>query len=228
MAGRIGGAEGECDRSRHDSERIAERGGGGDDTISGGSGKDWLIGGSGADELRGGNGVDVVDYHGLSSGLVADLQNEDANTAGAAGDMFYSIASLRGTGHDDALRGNDWGNQLRGGSGNDILNGRGGDDTIYGGNGNDAIRGNTGDDELYGMRGSDRFVFETGMGRDVVKDFDNNLDTLDFRGMGYSSLNQLMGTASQRNGDVVFDLAGADEVIIENTMLSQLPDDVLF
>jgi len=203
-------------------------GGGGDDTIRGGNGKDWLSGGDGADVLRGGKGVDVADYHGGSRSVTADLADENLNAGGASGDVYYSIAWLRGTSHDDWLRGNDWANQLRGGSGDDILNGREGNDTLYGGNGDDVLRGAEDNDILHGMNGSDRFVFEDGMGRDVVKDFENDVDILDFRAMDLGSLNAVMARAEARNGDVVFDFAGSDEVIIENTSLSQIQDDILF
>jgi serralysin len=203
-------------------------GAGGNDIIWGGNGKDWLIGGAGADELRGGKGVDVVDYHGVSGGVTADLQHESNNTGAASGDIYYSIAWLRGSSHDDTLRGNDWANQLRGGSGDDILNGRAGNDVLYGGNGDDVLRGAEDDDILYGMSGADRFVFETGMGSDVVKDFVDGQDLLDFRGVELGSFGALMARAEESGGDVVFDLDGADAVIIENTTLSQIQDDILF
>lgn len=202
-------------------------GGSGDDVIWGGDGNDWLRGGEGADHLRGGKGVDVVDYHGVSGGLTADLQYESANRGAASGDIYYSIASLRGSAHDDDLRGNGWANQLRGGSGNDVLNGRGGDDVLYGGNGNDVLRGGAGDDLLYGKRDADRFVFEDNMGVDIVKDFDDDLDVLDFRATDIGSFSELMARAENRGGDVVFDLGGGDAVIVEDMSLAALQDDLL-
>ncbi|MBY6127055.1 CAP domain-containing protein [Roseovarius atlanticus] len=204
------------------------RGDGGADTIWGDGGRDWLIGGDGADVLRGGTGADVVDYHGASSGFTADLQYEANNTGAASGDIYISIASLRGSSGDDALRGNSWANQLRGGSGDDTLNGRGGDDDLHGGNGNDVLRGAAGDDNLFGMGGADRFVFEPSMGRDVVHDFDDDLDLLDFSALNLGSLGAVMARASQVGTDVMFDLDGRDAVIVENASLSQLQDDISF
>lgn len=203
-------------------------GGAGDDVLRGGNGNDWLRGGEGADEFRGGKGVDVADYHGVSQSVVADLQYEASNSGAAAGDVYISIAWLRGTSNSDQLRGNEWDNQLRGGSGNDILNGRDGEDTLFGGNGNDVLRGGEGDDMLYGMSGNDRFVFEDGMGADVVHDFDDNRDTLDFRAMTLGSLDAVMALAEQQGSDVFFDLGGGDSLTIADVTRAQLENDILF
>ncbi len=213
------------------------RGGGGDDTIRGGDGKDWLSGGSGADVFLGGKGADVflggkgadvVSYSDHSSGVTADLGNQNATAAGTDGDTYSSISGLRGTSQADALRGNGGDNYLHGRQGDDVLKGRDGDDKLIGGQGNDVLRGNDGNDVLCGGGGSDRFVFETGMDRDVVKDFQNDVDILNFQGMGYRSLNQVMATASERNNDVVFDLAGSDKVIVRDATLVQVVDDIWF
>ncbi len=203
-------------------------GGAGDDILNGGNGKDWLRGGAGADEFRGGRGHDVADYYDASTSLIADLENNNANSGAAAGDTYYSIAWLRGSSYDDELRGDDLKNRLLGRKGDDTLNGRAGDDTLDGGAGQDVLRGNTGDDLLLGRRDADRFIFETGMGSDTVADFQDNSDMLDFRALDLGSLANVMSYAEQRGADVVFDLAGADEVIIENATLAQVQDDILF
>lgn len=202
-------------------------GGGGNDVLHGGNGADWFRGGNGADQLNGGSGIDVADYYAASSGLIVDLQYHTANTGAASGDTFNSVEGLRGSVHNDHLRGDGAANKLMGASGNDILEGRGGNDTLIGGGGNDVLRGASGNDILHGKSGADRFVFETNMGRDVVEDFENDRDILDFRATGLGSMDALMARAEQRGDDVVFDLVGADEVIIENAILAQLQDDIL-
>ena len=202
-------------------------GNGGRDALHGGNGADWFRGGNGADSLNGGNGFDIADYYSGSTGLIADLQFSTANTGAASGDTFTSIEGLRGSVHNDHLRGDGAANKLMGASGNDILEGRGGNDTLIGGSGNDVLRGGSGNDILQGKSGADRFVFETNMGRDVVDDFENNRDTLDFRATGLNTLDALMARAQQSGDDVVFDLVGADQVIIENATLAQLQDDIL-
>ena len=51
---------------------------------------------------------------------------------------------------------------------------------LVGGRGDETLRGDTIDTN----RGSDRFVFDSGDGNDTVKDFQFNLDTLDFTEFG--------------------------------------------
>ncbi|UVC08227.1 hypothetical protein IHQ71_24225 [Rhizobium sp. TH2] len=55
------------------------------------------------------------------------------------------------------------GNSVLGSVGNDLLLGRGGDDTI---------QGSFGKDILVGGAGEDTFVFDLGMGKDTIRDFD--------------------------------------------------------
>jgi Ca2+-binding RTX toxin-like protein len=55
------------------------------------------------------------------------------------------------------------GNPVLGSVGNDLLLGRGGDDILQGSFGRDILVGGTGEDT---------FVFDTGMGRDTIRDFD--------------------------------------------------------
>lgn len=57
---------------------------------------------------------------------------------------------------------------------NDTLNRDRGDDTLNGGSGDDILTGGLGVDVLTGEAGRDIFVVGTGLGRDIVADF--NLD----------------------------------------------------
>ncbi|MBU3593688.1 hypothetical protein ICN42_06210, partial [Polynucleobacter sp. 71A-WALBACH] len=86
---------------------------------------------------------------------------------------------------------------LTGGAGNDYLVGNIGADTLSGGSGNDSLVGGAGADILTGGIGADTFIINTSnslatvggtgnsgtiSGYDVVKDFNNVLDTLDLQG----------------------------------------------
>lgn len=81
--------------------------------------------------------------------------------------------------------------------GNDTISGIGGNDVLFGGNGNDTLRGGSGDDFLEGAEGIDRMtggigrdrfqfdsITDSGVGagkRDVITDFERNLDSIDLR-----------------------------------------------
>lgn len=131
------------------------RGRGGDDALWGQAGDDTLMGNGGADTLRGGAGED-------------DLRG------GAGRDK------LIGGGDDDMLRGNGGRDMLKGGRGEDDLMGGLGDDVLKGGGGDDRIEGGKGDDRLKGQGGEDMFVFAQGFGADVITDFRDGVDMLDF------------------------------------------------
>lgn len=162
----------------------------GNDTLLGDGGDDTLLGGGGADRLDGGDGDDTASYADASTALLADLVDGGFNTGFAVGDTFVSIENLLGSAQDDDLRGDQAANGLSGGDGKDRLVGRGGDDTLDAGTGNDILIGNSGQDHLSGGAGSDRFVYfdatdsERGVPfRDIISDFDSNLDRIDLRGI---------------------------------------------
>lgn len=133
-----------------------------------------------------------------------------------------------GRGGHDTLRGLGGDDRLGGGSGKDKLFGNGGDDRLEGGKGNDQLNGGAGrdilngglnNDGLRGGAGQDRFIFREDMGRDKIKDFQDNIDTLvidDALWGGGLSKRQMLDTyASVVNGDVVLDF-GTDEITIED------------
>ncbi|MFO1151168.1 MAG: calcium-binding protein [Alsobacter sp.] len=105
-------------------------GGAGADTLMGGNGNDVLIGGAGADQLNGGNNVDRASYSTAQVGVIASLAQPGLNTGDAAGDTYFSIENLQGSGQVDTLAGDDGDNRLDGGLGADSLAGGGGND-IY-------------------------------------------------------------------------------------------------
>lgn len=154
----------------------------GNDQLTGGDGNDKLFGGSGTDVLKGGNGIDD-----LQGGL-----GRDALFGGDGNDRLYGQDGndvLFGDAGNDLLNGGAGADELRGGSGNDGIFGGGADDriygdegvdTIFGDGGNDRIDGGTGNDVLRGGAGSDTFVFRRASGSDLILDFEDGVDRLDF------------------------------------------------
>lgn len=59
---------------------------------------------------------------------------------------------------------------VKAGKGNDVITGGIGNDTIYGEAGKDVITGGKGNDKLYGGAGKNTFIFNSGDGKDTVKD----------------------------------------------------------
>ncbi len=88
------------------------------------------------------------------------------------------LNQIRGARGDDLIKGLGGRDTLIGGAGNDKLDGGTGKDVIDGGFGNDLLAGGTGNDTLTGGAGADTFAFIGSFGRDVITDFQDNLDTL--------------------------------------------------
>ena len=130
-----------------------------DDALMGGLGNDIVAGNFGHDQLFGEDGEDIL--------------RGDLNDRGAGGTI----------GGDDIL----WG-----GSGRDRLGGKAGNDTLFGGDGDDALWGDDGDDLLQGGLGNDTltgddfsggsgadiFVLASGMGTDLIVDFEIGTDLI--------------------------------------------------
>ncbi|WP_424968607.1 calcium-binding protein, partial [Dinoroseobacter sp. S375] len=112
-----------------------------DNTLLGLGGNDVLLGGAGADYLDGGAGTDRAAYWTASAGVMVDLENSQANTGDAAGDVYENIEDLQGTKYRDDLRGDSAVNTLIGAAGSDTLWGRAGNDRLLAGDGNDVLLG---------------------------------------------------------------------------------------
>lgn len=126
-----------------------------------------------------------------------------------------------GAGHDTLLGGAGQ-DDLESGSGNDHLEGGDGNDDLEGGSGNDRLAGGTGNDILLGGAGADMFEFERGDGRDVMADFRNGEDKLDFIDFSAAQIRNAISAARQA-GDAVQITLSADTVLtIENMSLAQL------
>jgi Ca2+-binding RTX toxin-like protein len=99
------------------------------DVLFGGGGNDILIGGAGGDQLFGDAGSDTASYATAPGGVTASLANPSINTGDAAGDTYFQLENLTGSGFDDTLIGNAGANTLTGRAGNDTLVGGAGNDT---------------------------------------------------------------------------------------------------
>lgn len=190
------------------ANRIAS--GAGNDTLSGAAGNDTLQGGAGGDSLDGSSGSDWASYASATEAVNADLiAGRSALRGDALGDTYVSIENLLGgTGHD-TLRGDDNANQLSGGAGDDRFWARGGNDTLTGG------------------AGADVFNFERGYAGDRIQDFQNDVDSITFSKMGFTSVAQAMGFASQSGANVVFSFGNGDSLTVVNTTLAALQNDIL-
>lgn len=164
-------------------------GGAGNDTLDGGAGNDTLNGGAGADKLIGGSGSDTASYAGAAKGVTASLAKPSANTNDAKGDSYSSIENLVGTSYADKLIGNAGVNRITGEKGNDTLT---------------------------GGAGADDFVFAKGYGRDTITDFQNNVDDIDLRSYGFSSVSSVLSKSFQVGADVEIRLSSTDVIVLKN------------
>lgn len=134
------------------------------------------------------------------------------------GGAIYRLTIGRAAGDgNDALHGGDGDDRLFGGAGRDRLFGDAGRDTLDGGIGNDLLRGGS---------GVDRFVFHSGGGRDVIRDFDSrggDHDVIDLGGVGkIDGFRDLMDNHIRQEGRDVVITAGDDRILIDQVKLSDL------
>ncbi|MCT4556036.1 MAG: hypothetical protein N4A53_15235 [Pelagimonas sp.] len=225
-------------------------GGGGDDALTGERGKDTLTGGNGDDLLLGENGDDVLSggrhsdtllggdgNDSLNGGANADYmeggEGADTLVGGAAADEMLGDAggdSLSGGAGGDSMTGGAGKDILLGGDGADIMLGESGNDTMDGGSGNDTLTGGTGSDRVTGGTGSDDFVFNNGDDTLRILDFEDNVDELDLdlAGLGFASVSALVASVGTQNGaDAVLDFGVDGRIIVENTTLASLINDII-
>ena len=168
---------------------------------------------TGSFTVTGTDGIDSSAYGQLGDDVIRTFGGDDSSV-GFEGNDYQDLGAGRDRGW--GLEGDD---TLLGGDGDDVLNGDegdalgsgilSGDDVLVGGRGNDILRGDTIDTN----RGADRFVFDSGDGNDVVKDFQFDLDTLDFTEFGgnvSASLTEAGGNTVIGVGDVTVTLEGVD------------------
>lgn len=220
----------------------------GDDVLSGGDGDDQLSGGEGVDALDGGGGVDVLQGDegdddlagGAGNDLLMGNTGEDSlfgesgndELQGNSGDDLLAGGAgddtIFGQEDDDALFGDEGHDTLWGGQGNDVLDGGLGDDALVGDDtdlvggfgGADILTGGAGNDYLGGGGGSDTYLFNSGDGFDVIRDFAGEGNRLVF---GSSiSAEALIVTATANDSLVIRTGSGGDAVEILNFGTSDL------
>ena len=182
----------------------------GDDTIDGGNGNDSLIGGDGNDVITGGRGRDRILGQSGDDTINGGVGN-DRILGGSGNDILNGAAGedriLGGSG-DDIILGGFANDRILGGEGRDILLGEGGKDLLRGGGGDDVLMGVTGDDVLLGGSGSELFVFGTGDGTDIIRDFEIGIDQI---GLVAGELTFEDLTITQQGGSTILGIADSGE-----------------
>ncbi|MEM9061577.1 MAG: calcium-binding protein, partial [Pseudomonadota bacterium] len=167
---------------------ISEATGGGtggdapDPGVVGTDADDIILADGAANTMTGGLGDDVY-YVDDANDLVVEAAGEGwdlvyASVSYALGD-HVELAILEGSESHDLtagatgtwLNGNSGANALTGGAGRDRIDGNAGDDIIAGGGDNDILEGGT---------GNDIFVIEDNAGVDLILDFEDGADLIDF------------------------------------------------
>ena len=86
-----------------------------------------------------------------------------------------------------------------------------GNDSLSGGDGNDVVIGGFGQDTMSGGAGGDVFTFGSGWGTDVIEDFIDGVDTIDFSGLGLTFAGL---TVTQNGPDVLISDGGTNGSIL--------------
>nr|WP_169618103.1 M10 family metallopeptidase C-terminal domain-containing protein [Ruegeria sp. PR1b] len=189
----------------------------GNDTVIGNEANNRLLGGGGNDALSGGAGQDKM-FGGVGRDTLSGGAGQDKMFGGAGWDQ------LSGEGGND---------RLLGGSGRDTLSGGAGNDRLLGKLGHDTLNGGTGRDLMIGGKGADTFVFETGNGRDTIRDFALGQDKLQLE----SALAEGFGSATAMLDDLatvtdlltLIEFGDGDRVrLIGISDLDALADDIIF
>lgn len=223
------------------AQSITLTGGAGADNLSGTDFADVFLGGVGADVIVGGEGNDTIDGGGdadqMSGGGGNDLffvgETSDVVTDGGEGNDVVAISNSSGL----SINVGSWNSVERivgqngadnvdatgmltavtilGGDGNDTLTGGSGNDTLIGGADGDQLNGGVGDDLLIGSSGADSFVFEIGFGQDMVADYTDGVDRLDFsQHAGVNDIDDLQIDQEGNNTVITLTAGGSDNVML--------------
>ncbi len=200
----------------------------GSDDIELGSGNDYVRVGGGAENFDGGSGNDYISYYSSSNGIFIDLREDEVSGSWAVNDTIKDFESASGsrTG-DDTMFGTEGANTFRSYGGDDTLYGRGGSDELYGGDGEDILNGGAGGgtDLLYGGADADVFEFNSGDGIDIIKDFEDNIDTIQLSNFDFDAGGPF-DFATQVGSDVVFEFGDDGTLTVEDATIGQLMNDL--
>ena len=210
----------------------------GNDSLIGGGGQDFLFGDAGADTFSGGAGDDFfyIDEAGdivtdggagvdraviTKAGITVTLDSSWTNVErvdGVAGSETID-ASAQTTAI--TLVGNAGNDALKGGTNNDVLFGNVGADTLTGGAGNDQLFGGGTDNS------ADIFIFADGSGIDVIRDWEDGFDQMDFSThSGVTGLGDL--TVDQSSGVSTVISFGAESITLRDFIGVITVDDFIF
>lgn len=198
---------------------------GGDDDLAGGTGKDTIKGGGGNDQIDGGSGDDQL-FGEDGRDTINGSSGNDKILGGDGNDVLNGQADndrLYGEGGRDLLFGDNGNDRIWGGADNDALDGGAGKDKLYGDNGDDTLAGGFGDDLLEGGNGADVFVFADRMRADIITDFEDGSDLLDFTAFGFTDISDL--SITQVGADTEVRVNTRDAVLLENFDAADLTND---
>ena len=189
-------------------------GGAGNNKLVGGSGNDVFVAGVGNDDIDGGSGSDTIDLAAATGGATVDL-SKNAVSAGGLGNLtIKSVENVVGTDFADTIFGSKYANTIDGGDGNDWIRGKEGADILTGGNG---------DDTFYWERKDVADGDGANLGVDVIKDFDESQDTLDFTGLikatKFDDISEVVSLEENQSGTLVSVYSGADAGVQQVVLL---------
>ena len=108
--------------------------------------------------------------------------------------------------------------KLFGGVGNDKLFGGDENDILKGNIGNDTLTGGLGNDQLTGGGGNDIFQINTGVGKDVIKDYSSRGDSIQLLG----GLTESDIKIRQVGGDVRINYGNDLLAIVQDSLIADL------
>jgi beta-glucanase (GH16 family) len=190
--------------------------------LDGGAGGDTISGADdGPNTVRGLGGSDQITGGVLTNYLNGNLGNDTLIGRSRVGDSLWGgqgddvIDATRSAGHND-MNGNRGSDTLTASAGGDTLHGGQGNDVLHGGAGADQLYGDLGDDILQGGGGGDSFHMVVGGGVDTVVDFHRaEGDRVVIDGGAHAD-------AVQSGGDVLVNLTGGGQLILQGVQLSAL------
>jgi Ca2+-binding RTX toxin-like protein len=183
------------------------------DVLYGSAAANVLYGNSGDDQLFGLLGNDYLSGQAGSDALFCG-EGDDLASGGEGNDGLFGEEGA------DRLYGGNGDDFLSGGDGNDVIWGEAGDDQIVAGAGNDYIVLGAGNDEYTLGLGNDRVRFSYGNGVDVIRDFGDGNDIIDFTGTDMW-LGVLQANTVQTNAGVLMSL-GSGSILLAGMQLSQI------
>ena len=164
------------------------------------------------------DGDDNIDG-GAGDDLIKGLAGDDKMFAGGGNDTLFGNSGA------DTLIGGSGSDLISGASGTDQLHGNGGSDRLWGGDGDDLLGGYEGRDLLDGGSGADTFIFRSGDGHDIIFDFENDLDRIQFND-GVAGFDAL--AIRQRGEDIEVSYDGGSITILDEIIANIEVSDFLF